>query len=87
MTEYIVTLPLDGQDRIPLTVFDKGSKKLQTAVFASVEEAAQVVADELNEQDDHYRKGLLQPSEMNDVTDYKIEVMQWIGTMKLMTIY
>jgi hypothetical protein len=76
MPEYIVTCKDNDGEEFPLSAVDIVTKQLNTMVFKSYREAGKVIADELIEQDEYYKKGLLQPSEMNDVTDYNITLLQ-----------
>ena len=76
MPEYIVTCKDSDGEEFPLSAVDIEPKQLNTMVFKSYREAGKVIADELIEQDEYYKKGLLQPSEMNDVTDYNITLLQ-----------
>ena len=76
MPEYIVTCKDNDGEELPLSAVDIETKQLNTIVFKSYKEAGKVIAEELIEQENYYKKGLLQPSEMNDVTDFNITLLQ-----------
>lgn len=76
MPEYIVTCKDNDGEELPLSAVNKDTLQLNTIVFKSYREAGKVIAEELIEQENYYKKGLLQPSEMNDVTDFNITLLQ-----------
>ena len=76
MAKYIITCRDEEGENVPLPLFNKETMQLETATFMTFEEARETIATELKEQDDYYRRGLIQPSEMNDAGDYNITLLQ-----------